>query len=269
MFLPASDVLSTTGTIQQDPVDILRITRLSVAALQASDPGTGNFRGYFRALPTATSWNMNDFAIMMAPGTTTLSTTAQPIVWSTGDLMIWNQTAWTWYPVEEFENIQQFNGPTYQGVASSPQYPIGAISSWSQQPGRIGYQYMNGSTLTQGGFSGQVMQLYSGSSNDTAMKVEYSCIPVGDIGNITLNISDEARDAIVNCCLVDLLNLPGDHQNMYMAMQKKQEYEQQKAALAALGVLGMGASGQYTAPSFTPNNGRFWPYYFQPFLPGR
>ena len=116
-------------------------------------------------------------------------------------------------------------------------------------------------------YTGMQITLYSAPLADTAFNITYSCIPTGDLGTVELNLSPETRDAIVACALSEVLALPGEHQNLFAANQKKDEYERMKAALAALGVLGQGAAAQFQAPAFTPTNGRFSPYLFQPYFP--
>jgi len=271
MILPACDVLSTINPAQPDPVDVLRITRMRVAQLAYGAPGTGNFRGYFAALPVATTWNQNDFVIMTDNGSTTLTNTGAVQVFNTDDVLVWSGTYWVYLACEQFNLISELNDPSYKGSNLSPQWPVGSVTGWSQKNGRMSWSpAIGGGTRTSPsyqGFTGMLVNLYSASQSDTAFTIEFTSIPVGDFGNTELNLSDEARDAVVNCALADILLLPGEHQNMYMAQTKKMEYEQQKAALSAIGVLGMGAAPTFNAPRFTPNSGRLWPYYFQPLIP--
>ena len=271
MILPASDLISTLNPAQPDPVDVLRISRIRVAQLSYGTPGTGNFRGYFAALPVATAYNMNDFVIMTDNGSTVLTNTGAKQIFNVDDVLVWSGTYWNYLASEQFTQIAEMNDPSFRGSNLSPQWPVGSVTGWSQKNGRMTWNSaVGGGTLTTPsfqGFTGMLVNLYSASQSDTAIIVEYSCIPVGDFGNVELNLSDEARDAVVNCALSEILLLPGEHQNMYMASAKKAEYEQQKAALSAMGVLGIGAAPTFNAPRFTPNGGRLWPYYFQPLIP--
>lgn len=269
MILPAFDTLSTINPAQPDPVDILRITRMRVAQLGTGNPSSGYFRGYAKTLPVATTFNQGDFVIMVNNGTTSLTNDGTPQIFNVDDVLVWSGTYWNYLASEQFNLISEMNGPSYRGSNLSPQFPVGATTGWSQMNGRMNYNPVSGTSLNPGyqGFSGMLVSLFSASQQDTAFIIDYSCVPVGDFGNTELNLSDEARDAVVNCALADILLLPGEHQNMYMASSKKMEYEQQKAALCAIGVLGMGAAPTFNAPRFTPNGGRLWPYYFQPLIP--
>ena len=271
MILPACDLLSTINPAQPDPVDILRISRMRVAPLGSGKATAGSFRGYFAALPVATSYNQNDFIILTDNGSTTLTSTGAVQIFNCDDVMVWTGTYWNYVASEQFNTIMEMNAPAFKGSNISPQWPVGSVTGWSQINSRMSWNSAVGggtiSTPSYQGFTGMLVNLYAASTSDTAFIVEYSCIPVGDFGNTELNLSDEARDAVVNCALSEILLLPGEHQNMYMAQTKKMEYEQQKAALCAIGVLGMGAAPTFNAPRFTPNGGRLWPYYFQPLIP--
>lgn len=118
------------------------------------------------------------------------------------------------------------------------------------------------------GYTGMVLNLYPAPSYDTAFQIQYSCIPNGDIGNMEMNLPDEARDAIVDLALSDILAFPGQGQNLVMSENKRANYEQLKSKLAALGVLGQGGAAVFRSPRFGNRMGGFSPYWFQNFWPG-
>jgi len=274
MFLPACDDYSTATSGQLDPVDILRFTNLKIAnAAISPSPGTGNFRGYFKAIPSTTGWTMGDFIILMVGGSITQSSITS--YWNGDDVAYWNNATsmWTFLPANQFINLAQQSAGNAEHSPSAPvilppqsnpsnTYP----AFWTQRSGRMAYLQSGANLYT--GFTGMQIKLYNASSYDTAFQVQYSCIPNGDIGNMELNLPDEARDAIVDLCLSDILSLPGTGQNLILSENKRVTYEQVKSKLAALGVMGMGGSTTFHSPNFGSRTGRSSPYWFSNSLPG-
>jgi len=116
--------------------------------------------------------------------------------------------------------------------------------------------------------SGMIVALYPQPDYDTAIELVCSTVPVGDIGNVELNLPIEARECIVAGALAELLMLPGEGQNIQLAQAKQLEFERLRSPLLALGVLGAGGSPTFVSPPFGGNGRRFLPYWFQTYTPG-
>ena len=118
------------------------------------------------------------------------------------------------------------------------------------------------------GFTGKIIDLYPTQGLDAAMEITYSAVPVGDIGSMYLNLPEEARDCIINGALAEILQIPGQDQNIQLADEKRIEYERLKSQLTALGVLGYGGSPQFAPTPFGGNGLRYFPSGFSTFYPG-
>lgn len=117
-------------------------------------------------------------------------------------------------------------------------------------------------------YNGQIVDIYPTHGYDSAVEIMYAAIPVGDIGDVVLNLPDEARDAIVNGALAELLAIPGQNQNIQLSEVRRTEYERLQDGLRAVGVLGMGGTAAYAPPLFGGAGNAFWPYQVPISLPG-
>lgn len=123
--------------------------------------------------------------------------------------------------------------------------------------------------MTFSTFTGQYIDLYPTQGQDSAIEIVYSAIPKGDIADTILDLPDEARDAIVNLALSNLLVIPGKYMNPQLSMTYRMQYENLRTGLRSLAVLGMGGTASFRAPLFGGLGNRFWPYFFVPTtLPG-
>lgn len=117
-------------------------------------------------------------------------------------------------------------------------------------------------------YTGKMIDLYPTQGLDTAIEIIYSAVPVGDIGSMYLNLPEEAKDCIINGALFEILQIPGEFQNLQLSESKRVEYERLKSQLTALGVLGYGGAPQFLPTPFGSNGARYYPSGFSAFYPG-
>ena len=118
-------------------------------------------------------------------------------------------------------------------------------------------------------YNGVIIDLYPTQTFDSAIEVTYAASPIGDVADIVMNLPDEARDAIVNLALADILALPGQNQNLILSENRRQDFERLKGALRAMGSIGTGGNAHFQSPTFGGRGNRYMPFYFNPsLLPG-
>lgn len=263
---------------QKTPVDVFRVMRIRIARLPYSNINQGNFISYWPAAPGDTlaadpslvSASAGDFYIAMTPGSATL-TDGSTLSWNAGDVIQSDGSAWTVFHLELFNTIPQSNQGTINQYTTQAQSPAGAPNRWTQMPGQMGFDVLKAgtpNTISYTTLTGMNMYLYPQTDYDTAIEFVCSTIPIGEIGDLELNLPMEARDCIVAGALAEVLQLPGEGQNLALSQAKQMEFERLRSPLLAMGILGAGGSPTFVPPPFGSRGGRFWPYWFQTYIPG-